>query len=271
MTHLFLRSTLRKSNSNHFQSMKKLLLLAIFCLSCGIIIGLSFNASAQEPKSIPSWVKSTAKLWVNGDVGDADFIKAIQWLVTHGIIVLPNNSLTNTNSQTTSATSNNSLSILLPTSNDLGGLWKILDFTTSSRFNIQATPPIAPTQTIEQIFEKTSTTPMTVVTIDVASFKSGPGLALPDESEAARVYGISKKDFESQHTGYKSSTFVPNPTDNKAACWMYTITTTQSTKIDMFCEKGYTVFILDATGNDLSMSDDVKKMTNLILPKLIAY
>ncbi len=49
------------------------------------IIALSTN-SAMADTTIPQWIKNTAKFWVNGDVGDADFIKAIQYLVQQGII-----------------------------------------------------------------------------------------------------------------------------------------------------------------------------------------
>ncbi len=239
----------------------------------GILIGFSLNASAQETSSIPNWIKNTAKLWVNGDLGDADFIKAVQWMVTNGIIILPNNSQSTINSQMSapSASQSNPLSTLLPTTDSIGNLWKILDFTSSSRFNLEASPPIAPSHTIEQVFEKTTATPMTVITIDIASFQSGGGLSHSDENEASRVYSIIKQDYEAHNTGYKTSAFIPNPLDSSAVCYQFTMTTTQSTKIDMFCAKGYTVFAVDATGNDLSMNGDVGKMVNLILPKLISY
>jgi hypothetical protein len=65
--------------------MKKLLLI-LSCLVGVTVIGLSLNAYAQESTSIPNWVKSTAKLWVNGDVTDNDFEKGIQYLVQSKII-----------------------------------------------------------------------------------------------------------------------------------------------------------------------------------------
>ena len=37
---------------------------------------------------IPQWVKKTAGWWSSGQVGDQDFVKGIQWLVTNGIIVV---------------------------------------------------------------------------------------------------------------------------------------------------------------------------------------
>lgn len=74
---------------------KKTSTILLLTLGIGIIIGFSLNASAQETTSIPSWIKNTAKFWVNGDVSDAEFIKALQWLVSQKILVVP---MTTTNS-----------------------------------------------------------------------------------------------------------------------------------------------------------------------------
>jgi len=61
-------------------------LFASSILVFGIAIGLSLNASAQESTSIPNWIKSTAKFWVNGDVSDNEFENGIQYLVENKII-----------------------------------------------------------------------------------------------------------------------------------------------------------------------------------------
>ncbi|MDE1862363.1 MAG: hypothetical protein KGI33_05575 [Thaumarchaeota archaeon] len=45
----------------------------------------SSNA-ASTAKAIPSWVKTTAGWWSSGQVGDQDFVKGIQWLISNGII-----------------------------------------------------------------------------------------------------------------------------------------------------------------------------------------
>lgn len=50
-----------------------------------VIATISLN-SAIADTVIPQWIKNTAKYWVNGDVGDADFLNAIQYLVQKGII-----------------------------------------------------------------------------------------------------------------------------------------------------------------------------------------
>ena len=65
-------------------------------LSIGIMIGLSFNASAQVT-TIPSWIKNTAKLWSEGQISDSDYIQSLQWLIDNGILNIPkSNSLQST-------------------------------------------------------------------------------------------------------------------------------------------------------------------------------
>lgn len=85
---------------------KKLFILTIFSfLAIGMVIGLSANASAQQVSSIPSWVKTTALWWGQGQISDADFIKGLQWLINQGILVVPN-SPTTPNLTQQSSTSN---------------------------------------------------------------------------------------------------------------------------------------------------------------------
>jgi len=46
-------------------------------------------AQAQESYNIPSWVKSNAQWWAQGQVGDSDFIKGMQYLIQNGIMKTP--------------------------------------------------------------------------------------------------------------------------------------------------------------------------------------
>ncbi|MDI1495217.1 MAG: hypothetical protein K8823_523 [Cenarchaeum symbiont of Oopsacas minuta] len=39
--------------------------------------------------TIPSWIKTSASFWVQGDTSDAEFVSAIQYLVENDVIVLP--------------------------------------------------------------------------------------------------------------------------------------------------------------------------------------
>ena len=53
-----------------------------------IVLGVSLNISAEEGL-IPSWIKNTASFWVDGDVGDSEFISSLQYLINQDIIKIP--------------------------------------------------------------------------------------------------------------------------------------------------------------------------------------
>src|SRR5579863_1909032 len=91
--------------------MKKIFWISLFIVS-GITVGLSLDAYAQESTSIPNWVKSTAKFWINGDVTDNDFEKGIQYLIQSKIIKI---SETQQNTQ--------SIQRVPPWVKSLAGLW----------------------------------------------------------------------------------------------------------------------------------------------------
>lgn len=42
-----------------------------------------------ETSVIPQWIKNNAKWWSEGSIGDADFLKGIQYLIQQGIIQVP--------------------------------------------------------------------------------------------------------------------------------------------------------------------------------------
>lgn len=239
----------------------------------GITIGSSSHVVAQQA-SIPGWVKKTALWWGQGQISDDEFIKALQWMINEGILSVPGSSPSPTTPSNTPATTApaSTLSPLMPQGSDLDSFWNILGTTSSSRFDVlqQATPPDVPAHTVEQTLEKTTVTPTTYLTIDMASFQVA-GMSTTDEATATRAYFYLLSDYQNTHSGYKQSVFTPTPSDSRAVCSIYTITTTESTKTDLFCVKGFAVFVIDASGNDVSMSDDVKKMANLILPKLTAF
>ncbi len=48
---------------------------------------------------IPSWVRTTAKWWAEGQVGDSDFTKGLQYLIQQGIMQIPPTSSSGTQSQ----------------------------------------------------------------------------------------------------------------------------------------------------------------------------
>jgi len=66
--------------------MKPVIIIAI-AVVFGIGIGLSLNVSAEEGL-IPSWIKNTASFWVEGNIGDSEFLSALQFLIDNGILTV---------------------------------------------------------------------------------------------------------------------------------------------------------------------------------------
>ncbi|MGC1708964.1 MAG: hypothetical protein WA799_04085 [Nitrosotalea sp.] len=57
------------------------------------------SAYADTPV-IPTWIKNNAKWWSQGQLGDSDFEKGIQYLIDQKIINIPPQSSTTTGAQT---------------------------------------------------------------------------------------------------------------------------------------------------------------------------
>lgn len=55
--------------------------------------------SLQNNIVIPAWIKNTAGWWSNGTIGDADFVKAIQFLISNEIMQIPHGSSGNNSEQ----------------------------------------------------------------------------------------------------------------------------------------------------------------------------
>lgn len=49
--------------------------------------------------SIPGWIKNNAKWWSEGQLGDYDFVKGIQYMIQHGIMKIPQTQSGNNNTQ----------------------------------------------------------------------------------------------------------------------------------------------------------------------------
>ncbi len=58
-------------------------LLILFTI---FIVILFSNKSFSEELQIPPWVKNNAKWWAEGQIGDDDFVKGIQYLIQENII-----------------------------------------------------------------------------------------------------------------------------------------------------------------------------------------
>lgn len=67
--------------------MKRELPILVSVLLIGLVIGMSINASAQE-SIIPSWIKNTAKFWIEGKISDQEFLQAIKFLIENRILIV---------------------------------------------------------------------------------------------------------------------------------------------------------------------------------------
>ncbi len=65
--------------------MKKLLIIAVVTIA---ISSLIFASILAEEQLIPSWIKNTAKFWVEGKVTDREFLNAIQFLIDNKILIV---------------------------------------------------------------------------------------------------------------------------------------------------------------------------------------
>ena len=60
-------------------------------LFVGVVIGTSAitQAAYAQSSDIPSWIKSVAGFWADGETSDADFVNALEYLIGEGIISVP--------------------------------------------------------------------------------------------------------------------------------------------------------------------------------------
>jgi len=65
--------------------LKKIYLIIALVFTVGLGLGFSVNVSGEEAL-IPSWIKTTAGFWVDGQIGDKEFIQALQWLIDNGVL-----------------------------------------------------------------------------------------------------------------------------------------------------------------------------------------
>src|SRR5947209_20264539 len=60
--------------------------LVLFTIFAIILVS---NKSFADETQIPTWVKNNAKWWSEGQIGDDDFVKGIQYLMESGIMKIP--------------------------------------------------------------------------------------------------------------------------------------------------------------------------------------
>ena len=51
-----------------------------------MVVAVFYPISAFAETEIPDWVKNNAEWWADNQISDDDFVKAMEWLVTNGVI-----------------------------------------------------------------------------------------------------------------------------------------------------------------------------------------
>jgi len=71
--------------------------MTTWCLACVILLALviTLEPSYGNQIQMPTWIKNNAKWWAQGEIGDSDFVKGIEYLVHQGIIKIPNTETAN--------------------------------------------------------------------------------------------------------------------------------------------------------------------------------
>jgi len=68
---------------------KRKSLLLLVAIPLLLTAGLLSFVSAQEESQIPTWIKTAIGFWVNGQIPDEEFLKAIEYFVENEIIKVP--------------------------------------------------------------------------------------------------------------------------------------------------------------------------------------
>ena len=58
-----------------------------------LAIGLIMH-SANADTNIPSWIKSNAKYWKDGQIGNDEYVKGIQYLIQNGVMQISDSTKT---------------------------------------------------------------------------------------------------------------------------------------------------------------------------------
>ena len=59
-------------------------------LLASVLLGIGTSSVVfSDGSSIPSWIKNNAKWWAEGQITDADYILALQYLVNQGMLIIP--------------------------------------------------------------------------------------------------------------------------------------------------------------------------------------
>lgn len=246
---------------------RTMIICVLIVMGLGIVISTSVHASAQE-YSIPSWVKTTAKWWGEGQIGDNDFIKAIQYLIDNKILVVSNSGSTSQNSlpvtqntqniqsmqqvaqnnTTTSQTQNSGKSIndIMPTRDDIGTEW-VIQAATSNNGN--GTDYLS---NVSQTFTKTDSGMNTIMGVTVYGFNSASG--------AQQHYNSKIAALKAQGGYQEVSGLDPN-------CYGVMYDYTLEEKVTVYCFKDNFYMVSSGVSGSLNLQDDVVMFAKAVLGK----
>lgn len=233
----------------------------------GITIGSSHVVAQQT--SIPSWVKNTALWWGQGQIGDADFIKAIQWMVDNGIIHLSNTTSSQTPqiSQPQPAQNNtlfspcttvnlktpsSCLAHYLPAPTDIGQQWS-----THNGIGIPngISSPVL-TQMVREDFENVNTNPVEIFDVWIEEYQ-------PPE----KGHTVFKLDEQTMENG--ATKFIGSAQSNDTSFICICPDGVGGTSYHSEFVVGSVVVKVDGIGNAKSVINDMGAINKIIFNKII--
>ncbi|MFZ1076769.1 MAG: hypothetical protein WAN47_04990 [Nitrosotalea sp.] len=221
---------------------KALYLVIVLAFAIGITLGHSTNVIAQQT-SIPSWVKNTALWWGQGQISDAEFIKAIQWMINDGLIQI---SSTTTQSAPAATPPTNPLASSLPTQNEIGSAWQIVGQPTNSRIM----GGLGFINSIEQSYTKPGMG--AEATVDVGQFAT--------YSDARSAW---QQIFEYWNSEHFEKWNLPSNGPNSNTCGGILRTTIQNTAINLVCIGGNNVIEIEVDENGIGAADDMVNFASI--------
>ncbi len=248
--------------------MKKVLyLLIVLSFVIGVTVGSSHVVAQQA--SIPNWVKNTALWWGQGQVGDADFIKAIQWMIDNGIIHLSTNAQSQTlQSQTSQPAQNSTLfspctAVNLKTPSDCLGRFLPVPSEISSQWSTHngigipsgISSPVL-TQMVREDFENLNTNPIEIFDVWIEEYQP------PEKGQA--VFKLDEQTMENGATKFIGSS-KSNDTSFICICPDGSGVTSYHSEFVV----GSVVVKVDGIGNAKSVITDMGTINKIVLGKII--
>ena len=257
--------------------MKKIYLIIALVFTVGLGLGLSVNVSGEEAL-IPSWIKTTAGFWVDGQIGDREFIQALQFLINNDILTVEEDKTENTSEKTIPKfilQDMNYLVKLFPTFNDIDKNWKPDEI----RENFH-TKNNRPKHELEQGFivtllvnyyyggigaDRVSVFPIEIMHFDITQFNSNENANDSFDVRYSKLYsdGINPKEFDMNGLGFDENKCVLIRTNEKIRDWENDSTLY---RFDFVCHEANLLIESDMTGQieDTPDPEFLKSMKSIL-------